>query len=175
MLNSSSHCKHPVSFTVSFHNLCICFIEMTLNKTKYQFSWQCLDFLKGKAESSSTPVTQQLLLLEVRSQETRQQPSTNICLKAPIRKVEIILMTYPSNQTRHLSSWQSACLVLKKNQTLKISLLLSKIKHKWDKGENICREQRFKYSIQLTDTSFCLRSTVHAKWGDFTRFLLVCL
>lgn len=26
-------------------------------------------------------------------------------------------MTYPSNQTRHLSSWQSACLVEKKKKS----------------------------------------------------------
>lgn len=116
LLNSSIHCKHPVPFTVSFHNLCICFIEMTLNKTKYQFSWQCLDFLAGKAESSSTAVTEQLLMLESYPQQPPQQPRTNICLKAPIRKLKITLMTYPPHPTWHLSSWQSACLLLKKKK-----------------------------------------------------------
>lgn len=69
---------------------------MTLNKTKYQFSWQCLEFLAGKTESSPAAVTEQLLLLELYPQQPPHQPSTNICLKAPIRNVKITLMTYPT-------------------------------------------------------------------------------
>lgn len=83
---------------------------MTLNKTKYQFSWQCLDFLAGKAESSSSAVTEQLLMLEY-PQQPLQQPRTNICLKAPVRKLKITLLTYPPNTTQYLSSWQSAYLL----------------------------------------------------------------
>lgn len=36
----------------------------------------------------------------------------------------------------------------KKKNKPKFKILLSKIKQKWDKGENICHEWRFKYFIQ---------------------------
>lgn len=40
------------------------------------------------------------------------------------------------------------CLSAIKKTKPKFKILLSKIKQKWDKGENICLEWRFKYFIQ---------------------------
>lgn len=57
--------------------------------------------------------------------------------------------------------------IKKKKTKCKILLLLSEIKQKWDKGENICPEWRFKCFIQLPDTSFCLRSNSLLQRGAF--------
>lgn len=62
----------------------------------------------------------------------------------------------------------------KNKNKLKMLLLLTKIKQKWDKEGSIFHEWRFKYFIQLTDKSFCLRSNSLIQNGYFTQFLLVC-